>query len=467
MASIEKRGENTYRITVSAGYDSKGEKIRKRKTITLDPKLTPKQIEKELQKQAALFESEVENGTYLDGGKLTFGEFCEKWLQDYAEKNLELRTIANYKELINKRIIPALGHLKLQKIQPTHLMEFYNNLAEEGMRLDGKYKALQGFKDLVKEKGSNDIGKIAGVQPRTIQSIVRGNSCMATTIDKICTSLNIESNKYFTMLDQNKTLSSHRILQHHKTISTILKTAVHWQLLMLNPAERVKPPKLEKKEANFYEEDEIVRLFQVLKEEPINYQLALNIVIFTGCRLGELVALEWSDVNLDNKLLRIRQSSQYLPGEGIYTKSPKTESGTRIISIPSSLVKLFKQYKAWQNEEKLKAGDQWDEDSVRVFTKWDGTPIFPNTPSQWFRKIIDKHGLPKLKFHELRHTNASLLIAQGVDLRTISGRLGHSKTSITTDVYGHMLKKPDREAADKLEEVFNSKNKKSKKLRKA
>lgn len=121
-------------------------------------------------------------------------------------------------------------------------------------------------------------------------------------------------------------------------------------------------------------------------------------------------------------------------------------------------------YKALQNEERLKVGDQW-EDHDRIFTKWNGTPIFPSTPSKWFKKIREKYNLPDLKFHELRHTNASLLIAQGVDIRTISGRLGHSKTSITTYVYGHMLKKPDREAADKLEDLFNKNSKKGKQVK--
>lgn len=111
MASIEKRSENTYRITVSDGYDSNGEKIRKRKTITLDPKLTQKQVEKELVRLSTLFEEEVKRGTYLDGEKLTFAELCAVWFDKYAEKELEPKTIARYKELLDLRILPAMGRL--------------------------------------------------------------------------------------------------------------------------------------------------------------------------------------------------------------------------------------------------------------------------------------------------------------------------------------------------------------------
>ena len=138
MAFYEKTSEYTYRLTVCQGYDSKGKKLRKRKTIKLDETLTPKQAEKELNRQMVMFENEVLNGVYLDGEKITFAEFTHKWLEDYAEKNLALTTLQSYKIILN-RILPAIGHIKLAKIQPHHLIQFYNNLTEEGVRLDGKF----------------------------------------------------------------------------------------------------------------------------------------------------------------------------------------------------------------------------------------------------------------------------------------------------------------------------------------
>src|SRR5665648_1223913 len=128
MASIKKRGENSYRVTVSCGYDSQGKKLVQAKTISLDPSLTPKQTDKELQKQATLFEREVENGTYLDGSKITLAEFTERWLKDYAEKQLAPKTLHRYKDMLASRILPALGHVKLDKLQPTHLLQFYDCL---------------------------------------------------------------------------------------------------------------------------------------------------------------------------------------------------------------------------------------------------------------------------------------------------------------------------------------------------
>lgn len=159
--------------------------------------------------------------------------------------------------------------------------------------------------------------------------------------------------------------------------------------------------------------------------------------------------------------IRFRRASRYTRAKGVITKKPKTESGDRVIAISKTLVNLLNEYKLWQNGEKAKLGDLWQE-TDRLFTQWNGKPIFPSTPSKWFKKILVKYNMPELKFHELRHTNASLLIAQNVDIRTVSKRLGHARTSITTDIYAHALRRPDKEAAEKLDNLFN-KNKKIKK----
>lgn len=165
----------------------------------------------------------------------------------------------------------------------------------------------------------------------------------------------------------------------------------------------------------------------------------------------------------DNNKLRVRQSSQHVPGKGTITKKPKNESSIRIITLPDIAINLLKEYKAKQNEIRLEMGDLW-QDSDRLFIQFNGAPMHPDTISKWFSKFIKRNNLPKLTYHGLRHTNASLLIGQGVDVKTISGRLGHARASTTTDIYSHLLKRPDEEAAQKLDNIFNknSKNDKTK-----
>jgi integrase len=220
----------------------------------------------------------------------------------------------------------------------------------------------------------------------------------------------------------------------------------------------VKPPRVDKKEAAHYDETVAERMLMLLDNEQLKYKTMIYITIYSGCRLGELSGLEWSDVDFENNLLRFRQASQYIPGQGTFTKAPKNDSSIRVISMPLVAMSLLRQYRVWQNEERLKCGDLW-QDHDRLFTQLNGLPIHPSTPSKWFSSFRQKYGLPDLKFHGLRHTNATLLIGEGVDPQTVAKRLGHAKTTTTTTVYSHFLRKPDQGAVAKLENLFG-KNKK-------
>jgi len=464
MASIEKRGDNSYRITVCDGYDSQGTKIKKRKSVTLVPGLTTKQTEKELQRQAALFEDEVSKGTYIDAGKITFGEFIERWLVDYGEKQLMPKTLYRYKEMIKFRIIPALGHIQLSKLQPTHLLEFYNNLEEKGIRLDTKYIATNLFMDIISKKQlkTKDLANLFEINEKTVQRILKGKTTTLKIATRISNKLDLKLNTLFIPAGTPQKLSDTTILHHHRLISIILNCAVYWQLLLINPANRVKSPKVEKKDVSFYDEDQTENMLSLLENEPLKYKTMINIAVYGGMRLGELAALEWSDINFDNCLLRIERAEQYIPNIGVFDKDPKNYSSKRVITIPESLIELLKEYKVWQNELRLKCGDQW-QDHNRLFTQWNGKPIFPDTPSKWFKKFREKNNLPEITFHQIRHTNASLLISQGVDVSTVSSRLGHARTSTTTDIYSHALKRADKTAAEKLEELFGKKKTNDKK----
>lgn len=457
MASIEKRSENTYRITVSAGYDLAGKKIREHKTVTLDPGLTPKQADKALQKQAVLFEREVENGTYLDGSKITFAEFTVRWLKDYAETQLAPKTFHRYKDMLDSRILPALGHVKLDKLQPNHLLQFYDNLGEDGIRRDVKYSIKPEFNVLIKVNGLRvvDLSRMSGVSDGTIRRARSGSTTTYKTAEALSKALEVKLDILF-LLQKCGPLSGQSIKHHHRLISSILTCAVQWQCLLKNPAERVKPPKVDKKEVDHFDEDMIEYMLSLLDDEPLKYKAMVYLAVYSGSRLGEVSGLEWSDVDFEKNHLQICRASQYLPGKGIFTKDPKNESSKRVIAMPVLVMDILKQYKAWQNGERLKCGDRW-EDHDRLFTKWNGQPIFPTTPSTWYREFRRRHKLPDVKFHGLRHTNASLLIGQGVDVQTVATRLGHTKATTTTSIYSHFLKRPDQEAADKLQNLFNKK----------
>jgi integrase len=378
----EKTKSGKYRLFASAGQGPGGK--RKRLTKTVEAR-----SDREAEKLLAQFVAEVERGQYIEPSKITFKEFTERWIKNYAEKNLAPKTLFRYKQMLETRVFPAMGHLKVEQVRPVHLMEFYANLQEEGVRFDGKKEAL----------------------------------------------------------------SNQTILHHHRLLSTIFNDAVEWEVIPTNPAAKVKPPKVKRKQADFYGEEQMANLFTALGEEDLKHKTLVTLALFTGLRRGELMGLEWSDVDFENNTIIVRRTSQYLPGKGTFTKDTKTEMSKRTITVPGSVISLLKEYRKQWVENKLKVGDMW-QGSNRLFTTWNGKPGHPEWPSQWFSKFIRKHKLPHLTFHGLRHTAATILINQGVPAKNISARLGHSNISTTMDIYGHILKSADKEAADRLEQVY-------------
>ncbi len=477
MSAIEKRGESSYRLTVSCGYDTEGKQIVKRKNIDLSV-IPIKKREAEAKKQFILFKEEVSSGIFLDAGKVSFETFINKWIKDYAEPNLAPKTLHRYKEILNSRVIPSLGHIKLNKLQPTHLNEFYNNLRENGIRCDYKYTSKENIIEILSKNNiSIDDPLIKEIIPsRSIIKIKRHENIIPSTAKKLSEITGIKVSELFDIVEKtNNTLSDTTILHHHRLISTILNCAVQWGFIINNPASRVKAPKVVKKEARHFDSDQIDYIFQLLEDEPIKYKAMIYLSLYGGMRLGELAGLEWSDLDMDNNILKIQQASQYVSGEGVFTKETKNESSNRVISLSNAAIKVLREYKLWQNGEKSTLDNLWDDKCTRIFTTRSGSPIFPTTPSKWFTKFIKKHNnkimndatieqkdkqkylIKNVNFHGLRHTNATLLISEGSDVVTVSKRLGHSKPSTTSDIYAHSLKKADMEASNKLENLFNKK----------
>ena len=378
MANIEKRGNNTYRIVVSAGYDSRGKKLRKSRTVTLPNGMTERQREKELTRLSVLFEQEIENGTYLDGSKITFAQFTEKWLKDYAERQLSPGTLKTYFTRLEKRIIPALGHIKLAKLQPHHLIEFYNNLSEGGIRLDTRCKPTAALTKKLEAMPTPDIVKISGLSFKTAQSIKKGNPTTNEAAEKICTALDVDIKKMFAF-DTDKKLSAKTARHHHSLISAILSKAVDWNVIISNPAERVDLGKLPKYKPAYYDDEQITAMFAALEKEPLRYRAMVYLTIDTGMRSGEIAGLIWSDVDLDSGIVTIDKQRQYVSGYGTFEKAPKTENGNRQITVSQTVTAILRQYRGQQIKDRLVLGSAWKDDN-QIFVHEDGSAMHPQRP---------------------------------------------------------------------------------------
>ena len=389
--SIEKRGKNSYRLTVSEGFDLNGKPMIHRKTVHG----TKKDAEVELAK----FVTEVQNGLIIDGKSLKFSEFTEIWKRDYGSKELAPSTYKRYCRMLETRLLPYFGHFYINKIKPTDIMKFYDLLEKDTQ--------------LVRKKGNNGS-------------------------------------------KTKKPLSGKTILEHHRLLRAMLHKAVYWQLIVANPAERVQPPKARKPKRKSYDDEQtkiLLENLELLSSEDTKYKVAIILTVFTGVRLGELMGLEWQDVDFKNGIISINRSSQYLADMGVFTKVPKTESSIREIAIPEFIISLLEEYRLWYEEQKSIYGELWT-DSDRLFVQADGKPMHPSTISKWFVKYVGQIGLPVINFHGLRHTNASLLVAQNIDIAVISARLGHAQISTTLDFYVHPLLSHNRKAGYALENLL-------------
>ncbi|MBP3597552.1 MAG: site-specific integrase [Clostridia bacterium] len=229
----------------------------------------------------------------------------------------------------------------------------------------------------------------------------------------------------------------------------MLHKAVYWQLLYSNPCERVQPPKTRKPKRRYYDDEQCKTLISGLNElsaDEIKYKVAIILTIFTGVRLGELLGLEWSDIDFNNGIISINKSSQYLADKGIFTKEPKTESSIRDVAIPDFVVSLLDEYKAVY-------GELWT-NSNRLFVQSGGKPMHLSTISKWFVKYVGQIGLPVINFHGLRHTNATLLISQNIDIAVVASRLGHAHISTTFNFYVHPIISHNKNAGNVLETLL-------------
>ncbi len=462
MAHIEKRvnknGVTTYRITVSCGYDVTGKQIKKRMTYKPDSGMTKRQIEKELNIQASTFEERCRNGLVLDGN-MKFADFSIQWLED-RKLNIKPKTYERYKSML-PRINSAIGHIKLCRLKPLHLRELYKNLSEGGIRKDNRYTATMDIDKYIKDNKltSAEFSRITNIPPTTVKSLRKGNPVTKSNAEKLCKALNFDLSDIFQPLKVcSKPLSSKTVQHHHRLISVILETAVEWELILYNPARRTKPPKVEKKEANYIDEKQAKTLLRLLETADTTHRTFIRLLMFTGMRRGECVGLRWSDVDFNTGMLTIDSTIQYIPDLGIYETSTKTESSNRIIKLPEIALQDLRKHRAEQNKLRIMAGDRYKPQGF-IFANSEGDVMHPDTLSKWFSDFMKIHSdkLPYITLHSLRHTNATLQIALGVPITTVSKRLGHANTSVTGSIYAHAIKSADDNSAEMLNNLFTNK----------
>jgi integrase len=241
----------------------------------------------------------------------------------------------------------------------------------------------------------------------------------------------------------------------HTALHRALGQAKNWGILRDNPADIAKPPKAPDQEIPMLQPDQAAALLERLRGQPL-YLIAL-LALGAGLRRNEALGLRWGDVDLDAGQLTIEQSLEQTPVYGIRTEGPKTKRGRRTVLLPAHLVTELRQHWTAQQEQRLGMGLGKAPKTAPVFAAADGRYLSPNAITKAWPVAMAAIGMPAVTLHSLRHTHASMLIKAGLDILTISRRLGHSSPTITLNVYGHLIHGGDDRAAQIMDAAFGSK----------
>lgn len=242
-------------------------------------------------------------------------------------------------------------------------------------------------------------------------------------------------------------MSSNTVKKYHANIHKALKYAVREELIPSNPSDCLELPKTEKYEAGFYTLSEAEELFKVV--EGTKMEVPVKLAVMFGFRREEVLGLRWSAIDLKKGTLTVNSTCILVGTKAKNVKKTKNESSTRTLYLNDDMIQFFKNVRHKENEKKMRLGADYI-NSGYVCVDEKGQQLKPNYISQTFARILRKNNLRKIRFHDLRHTCASILINQGFQLKDIQDWLGHSNIQTTANIYGHLDDERKRMMADKM-----------------
>lgn len=369
-----------------------GKKHKFRTSTFRPPKgLSPKQLRIAIREHAEAFERKVKGGANVKYLNLTFKSFCTDVYYKNHLNTLKPKTASGYKIVIEKRLIPYFGAMPIKNIRPLDIRGWLANLD----RRDGR-----------DEKLSRNT-----------------------------------SGSWF------------------RTLSAVLGKAYEWEIIDENPCKRIKSPAKTHSDVQALQLEDVRKIITKLPEYPdIRARMFILLVLNTGIREGEAAGLEWRDIDYDKHIISITRTSQYIPGTGMIESTPKSDSSVRTIPITDNLIEEFKLYREWQNKEIEKLGEFYlgkQGDEARLFTTWEGAPVFDSTFRSWLNKFLEWCEVQHVSVHGLRHTFASILIANGTDPRTAAALLGQSSPSLVMNVYANPQNEAKKRAINNLNYIYN------------
>jgi integrase len=320
---------------------------------------------------------QIDDGMTFANTQITLEEYLSGWITS-KKSSIRQTTWIHYKMIIDKYIVPQIGHFKIHGLRPHHIQVFYDR-----------------------------------------------------------------------MLGEN--VGAYTVLKIHTVLHGALDRAVRLGSIGNNPVRLAMPPKEPRREMQIFDENQVSQMLVVAFGnylEPI-----LHLAVSSGMRQMELLGLKWTDLDWVKQSIKVERQLARPVGENINFTQPKTRYGRRTVILGSGTIDTLRKRYEYQNEARQKASEKWKEHNL-IFTTRYGTPHHPRNILRDFKILLEKAGLPIIRFHDLRHTAASLMLNYGIPVIVVSRILGHAKPSITLDVYGHLIPSIQIEAAQKIDELI-------------
>lgn len=462
MASIKKNklnnGNITYRIQAKYKDPRTGKFIAKIMTWKRPSDLTEYQVQRELTRVATDFEDKVRkqgDGILADDSDITLMDYADQWLsriQQNHSYNYYERCLSSF-----KLFREYFGVIKLNQLTPVMIQNFLDEICSRKI-VTKRAKMKKCIQQYLRSHRIHitDMVKMTGQSDTIYQSAQRGEKILLESAEKLCNGLGLNYDEYFETITTERDYAKQTLVKHKRVLSVILATAKRQRLIDHNFAssEYTLPIKGTKQEIRILNDKEAKILLDVInKDENIKRKTSIMITLFMGLRRGELSALAWKDIDFENKTMKIQRSLLETTRFGKILKEPKTETSKRVITIPDTLMNQLIEYKAWWDERKTLFGDVW-KDAWLLFTNDNGQVSSPGTHLTWLRKLLKRADLPKVTLHSIRHTNITMQLIAGVDIKTVSVRAGHAKASTTSDFYSHFIKNSDIHASEVIDKIF-------------
>ena len=408
MGTIEKRGKNSWRVgaQVKVGDDWQWVRI----PLKMDPALSEAVQRRDAERVLANLEARLRGDL---AGVQTLRQWSDEWITKHLGPDASPVTVANYRYLLDSRILPQLGDYPLPDLTPAILTDWLYHLRQEKT----KTTRLPDEK-LKRPRRQAEAASLAA--PETAA----------------------------------KPLSVKTALNYYGCLKTCLAAAVRIGLLEYNPMDRVqRPKKRKKKKATLPEPEVIALLSMIITEADPPLKLAVLLAMLCSLRLGEVGALKYSDVDFDAGTINVSKALKYTPATGAFIDAPKTDAGDRVITLPPSMIRILKDAMWADVMEAQDDPDAWKGDNWIVRSRH-GARVNKDTPSKWFRKFADDRGFRGITFHDLRHVHATMLLQKHVDLQSVSSRMGHSDPSVTLRAYADAMPARDQDAAAAMDRLL-------------